>query len=170
MRYRRTETLSSRSPISRMQSRRIIADNRDADPDQLESIGESDAHLPYSLQFWLLLCFDVPSLTYSLFIFYHYLFDSKRRRALHNHLILLIITDVSWTLDSFRHSGRVRFPSPSFCMIWWFFDYSLFISQTGILAWVSIERHLLIFRSHLMSTRRKRVLSHYLPAALLVLY
>ena len=163
-----------------MQPRWINIYDRDTDPDpdQLKTIDESQTHLSYSLQFWLLLGFGVPSLTCSLFIFYYFLFDQTRRRALHNHLILLIIatnilliiTDLSWMLDSLRRSGRVLFPTPAFCMLWWFLDYSLYTIQTVILAWASIERHLLIFHSHLMSTPRKRFLYHYLPPALLVLY
>lgn len=161
-----------------MTLRWFIVHHRDADRHELKSTDQDQADLSHSLQFWLLLGFGVPSLICSLLILCQYLFDQARRRALHNHMvlliimtnILLIITDLAWMLDSFRHSGRVLSPTPAFCMIWWFLDYSLYTTQTVILAWASIERHLLIFHSHLMSTRRKRFLYHYLPPALLVLY
>ena len=163
-----------------MTLRWFITHHRDADRHQLKSTDQDQdqAHLSYSLQFWLLLGLGVPSLICSLLILYQYFFEQTRRRALHNHMILLIITtnillmitDLAWMLDSFRHSGRVFSPTPAFCMTWWFLDYSLYTTQTVILAWASIERHLLIFHSHLMSTRRKRFLYHYLPPTLLILY
>lgn len=138
----------------------------------------SRSQLSYNLQFWILLLFGVPSLICSLFILGNVFYDRAKRNALHNHLIILIIflnliiivTDFSWMLDSLRHSGHVLSATPTFCLIWWFLDYTLYSSQTIILAWASIERHFLIFSSHFMSLRRNRIIYHYLPPMLLLVY
>ncbi|CAF1218519.1 unnamed protein product [Rotaria sp. Silwood1] len=130
------------------------------------------------LQFWLLLIFGVPSLICSLFIIYQYLLDRTRRHALHNHIILLIIlanvilicTDFSWMLDSFRRSGHVLSATPAFCMIWWFLDFSLYNTQTVLLAWASIERHILIFHNKMITTTKQKIFYHYLPPVLILIY
>jgi hypothetical protein len=129
-------------------------------------------------QFWSLLSFGIPSLICSLFIFYQYLSDPIRRHALHNHTILiilmaniiLILTDFSWTLDSLRRPGHVLSSTEAFCMIWWVLDFTSYNTQTIILAWASIERHILIFHRQLISTRKKRFYYHYLPPIILTTY
>jgi hypothetical protein len=73
-------------------------------------------------------------------------------------------------LDSLRRPGHVLSPTPAFCMIWWFFDFTLYNTQTVILAWASIERHILIFHSHLVSTAKKKFYYHYLPLIILLSY
>jgi len=129
-------------------------------------------------QFWCLIIVGVPSLICSLLIFYHYLSDRTRRRGMHNHTILLIIltnvililTDFSWMLDSLRRPGEILSATPSFCMIWWFLDFTLYNTQTIILAWASIQRHILIFHNHLLSTKKRKFYYHYLPPLILILY
>jgi hypothetical protein len=84
--------------------------------------------------------------------------------------IILIITDVSWMLDSLRRPEHVLSATPTFCMIWWFLDFTLYNTQTVILAWASIERHILIFHSKLVLTRKGKILYHYLPPVILIIY
>jgi hypothetical protein len=145
---------------------------------QTKSIDLATPQVSYTLQFWSLLIFGIPSLICSLFIFYRYLSDSTQRHAIHNHTILIIVltniilifTDFSWMLDSLRRPGHVLSATPAFCMIWWFFDFTLYNTQTVILAWASIERHILIFHSHLVSTTKKKFYYHYLPLIILLFY
>jgi hypothetical protein len=135
-------------------------------------------HISTKLQFWSLLIFGIPSLICSLFILYQYLSDPIRRNAVQNHTILIILTsniiliftDFSWTLDSLRRPGHILSATPAFCMIWWFFDFTLYNTQTMILAWASIERHVLIFHSQLISTRKNKFYYHYLPPIILIIY
>lgn len=145
---------------------------------QTRDIDFSTPEISRQLQFWSLLIFGIPSLICSLFLFYKYLFNSIRRHAIHNHSILiiistniiLIVTDFSWMLDSLRHSGHVLSPTKSFCLIWWFLDFTLYSTQTVILAWASIERHILVFHNQILSTPRKRIYYHYLPLIVLLIY
>ena len=134
--------------------------------------------ISHNLQFWLLLFFTIPSLICSLIIIYRYLLNQTMRRGLHNHSILLIIminvfliiTDVSWMLDNLRRSGHVWSPTEAFCLTWWVVDDSLYSLQTVILAWASVERHILIFHSKYLTTKRQQVVYHYLPPGILVFY
>jgi len=143
-----------------------------------KSADVSTPDLSNAFQFWSILSFGVPSLICSLFIFYQYLSDPIRRRALHNHAILIILmanillifTDFSWTLDSLRRPGHVLSATPAFCMSWWVLDFNFYNTQTLILAWASIERHILIFHSHLLLTRKKKFYYHYLPPIILIIY
>ncbi|CAF1562399.1 unnamed protein product [Rotaria magnacalcarata] len=131
-----------------------------------------------TLQFWILLLFGISSLICSLLILYQYALFRKRRRALHNHVILLIIminviiilTDFSWMLDSLRRPGHILSATQEFCMTWWFFDFSLYSVQTILLAWASIERHILIFHNNMVSTTKQKIFFHYLPPALIIIY
>jgi hypothetical protein len=134
--------------------------------------------LSNTFQFWSLLILGISSSICSLFIFYHYLSDPIRRHALHNHVVLIIImaniifilTDLSWTLDSLRRPGHILSSTPAFCMIWWFIDFTLSNTQRVILAWGSIEHHILIFHNTLVSTSKKRFVYHYLPLMILIIY
>jgi hypothetical protein len=73
-------------------------------------------------------------------------------------------------LDNLRQSGRVLFPTPTFCMIWWLIDDISYNIQTVILAWASIERHILIFHSKYVTTKKQKILYHYFPPSILIIY
>ena len=141
--------------------------------------GEMDIpDVSLNIQFWLLLIFTVLSLLCSLIVIYRYLSNQNLRNGLHNHSILLIIiinvlvifTDVSWMLDNLRREGEVWSPTAAFCVIWWILDDTLYGLQTGILAWASIERHILIFHSKYVSTRKQKLLYRCLPPSILIIY
>ncbi|CAF1031121.1 unnamed protein product [Adineta steineri] len=142
-------------------------------------VGEMDiTHVSYNLRFWLLLFFAIFSFICSIFIIYRYLSNRKMRNGLHNHCIvliiiinvLLIVTDIIWTLVSLHNTGRSPSATSSFCLIWWLFDDALYNSQTAILAWASIERHILIFHSKHVTTQKQKLIYHYLPPILLIIY
>lgn len=142
-------------------------------------VGEVDVpDVSNELKFWLLLVFAIFSLVCSLFVIHHHLFNRKVRQGLHNHCILLltianvllIFTDVLWNLISLRRAGHSPISTPAFCVFWWFLDDTLYNVQTSVLAWASIERHILIFNSKLFRTSRQKLLYHYLPPAVLIVY
>ena len=132
----------------------------------------------YAIQFWFLLTFAVLSLLCAVFVVYQYLSSRRMRHALQNHTILslvltniiLICTDIVWMLDGLRHSGRVSIATPNFCLAWWLIDFGLYSMQTVILAWASVERHILIFHSKHLRTKRQKLFYHYLPPMILIVY
>jgi len=137
----------------------------------------SEISWPRTLRFWLLLIFDIPSIICSLFVLYHLLTNRTSRSALHNHtvIILLIIallfqlTDIPWYLDFIRQ-GFVRPKIPTRCLLWWLVDLGFYNTVALILAWTSIERHILVFHNRWISTQKKRFFVHYLPLYILILY
>jgi hypothetical protein len=130
-----------------------------------------------SIRFWSYLIFLIPSIICSLFALYHLLFDRTLRHALNNHVIIVTliigliceVTDYPWLLYYYFHEGMWE-RSFTFCQIWGFIDWGLYITQTVLFAWATIERHILIFHDRWLLTKKKRFFIHYLPLIALLLY
>jgi hypothetical protein len=137
----------------------------------------SGVDFSFSFQFWFLLSFHVPSILCYSIILTHILTQKSQRHALHNHSIVVllfialfvVLFDYSWLIDTLRR-GEVWPQTPAFCEVWWLFDYGFYNACTVVLAWASFERHILVFYSHLMATKRKRILIHYLPLIGILIY
>ncbi|CAF3704886.1 unnamed protein product [Adineta steineri] len=128
-------------------------------------------------RFWMILPFYVPSLICSLFVLYHYITNRTLRQALHNHVIIILLsinlivqlTGIPWNLSYYR----LEYVSPQsqlFCIIWIVVDEGLHISITLFFAWATIERHILIFHDRLVSTKQKIFVYHYFPIILIFCY
>ena len=127
--------------------------------------------------FWSYLIFLIPSIILSLFVLYYLLWNRTLRHALNNHIIIVVlvlnliceVTIYPWILYYRYHDGIWK-RSLVFCEIWTFFDWGFYIAQTVLVAWATIERHVLIFHDRWVSTKNKRLFVHYLPIILLLLY
>ena len=133
--------------------------------------------VPKGLRFWSQLIVLIPSIICSFFVLYHFLFDRNLRRALNNHVFVVIIiigliaelTVYPWKLYNLRLT-EIWIRSPTFCLIWWFINESTYPIQTFLIAWATIERHILIFNDRLMKEKRWRLLLHYFPIIASLLY
>jgi hypothetical protein len=134
--------------------------------------------LPRSVRFWILILFDIPSVICS-FILLIYLFGNRKARcALNNHVIILLIIfglgteliDVPFYLSFIINSGIVKPSIPAICLIWWFVAFCLYNGVQILMAWASIERHLLIFNDSWMRTKRGMFLGHYFPLIVILCY
>jgi len=67
-------------------------------------------------------------------------------------------------------TGVVRPATPALCLIWWFIGFCFYYFIVVLLLFTSIERHILIFHSQMVATKRKRLLFHYLPLFSIVLF
>jgi hypothetical protein len=129
------------------------------------------------LGFWLFFIFDAFAILCSIFVLYHLLAKHTLRQALHNHALILIllfglvyeILDIPLHMQFFS-TGIVRPATPELCRIWWFIDWGFYYTIEVLLLFASIERHILIFHSRMLATRRKRLLIHYLPLLLIILF
>lgn len=127
------------------------------------------------VKFWIFLIGDFIGICSSVFVLNH-LFQKKiYRQALHNHCTILIVALNLFyqTFDIPMHMiyfslGSVHPRSESFCLIWWFIDYSIFFIVVLLVLFSSIEKHLLIFHSNIFISRTKRLLFHYCPLILIV--
>lgn len=132
------------------------------------------------IQFWTILCFQIPSLACTIFLFYHLLVHKNLRKLLHNHVIIILlflaffieVIDNSLYLDAYRHQGKSSFASsPFICLMWLYVDYGFYGAVTIFLAWGSFERHILIFhRQRFLATKMKRITFHYLPLGMITIY
>ena len=130
-----------------------------------------------SVRFWLIVPFEIPSIICSLFVLYHLLFNRILRRALNNHVFIVLLfinltaelTDIAWTVDYYR-TNVVWSATSGFCLLWMYFNEALFIATTMLVAWATIERHILIFHDQWVSNRTKRLAFHYFPLLFLLFY
>ncbi len=133
--------------------------------------------IPDTVRFWSFLLVFIPSFFCSLFVLHHLLFDRVLRNALHNHILIILlficliaeVTFYPWMLY-FYHNKGVWERSLTFCLIWGFLDWPLYVVHTMLFAWATIERHILIFHEGWVCTKKRRFFVHYFPPILLLLY
>ncbi len=126
---------------------------------------------------WLLLIPMIPSILVSIFLLYHLLITPALRKAINNHVIILLLsfgliemlTDVVWLIYYYQN-GIVLSSTPAFCVTWVFALGTLLITISILMAWASMERHILVFYPNWFATKAKRFFFHYLPLAICVVY
>ena len=127
--------------------------------------------------FGLFLFGQVMSIPCYIFMLYHLLAGKKARKALSNHAIVLILIfnlmvltiDLSMTMD-FMRRGIVGSLTPALCLLHQYVTFGVWNGALSLMLWTSIERHILIFHSKLVSTARGRLLFHYMPLLFSALY
>lgn len=137
----------------------------------------SDMGITAPVRFWSYLFLNIASVLCTLFVLYHFLWDSTLRRAIHNHIIIIIliigfiyeITNIPWILYA-NHTGVPLVTSPAFYLIWVFIDYAFYSIQIALFAWAAMERHILIFHDRWLVTRKQRFFVHYLPIVMIIIY
>jgi hypothetical protein len=137
----------------------------------------TDASFSRSVRFWILLVFDVPSLTCSLHLLHCLLSKRAIRLTLNNHIIVLLlltglfiqIIDIPLYLN-FLRLDSVYPRTLAMCIFWWYVETTMYNSTSILVAWFSFQRHILIFHDKHTSTLRKRWLFHYLPTTCLFFY
>ncbi|CAF1063595.1 unnamed protein product [Adineta steineri] len=126
---------------------------------------------------WITLGPLIPSILVSIFNLYHLLSDRALRKALNNHVIILLlcfglIAEVTinvWYIYILQN-GVVPSQTPAFCYVYALLNSSLFIIIYLLMMWAAIERHILVFHANLFKTKRKRLLFHYTPLALCIIW
>ena len=113
-----------------------------------------DIAIPYIGRFWLYLISNILSILCCLFVLFHFLFDRTLRHGLHNHVfIVLIVMCLIWDFTVAPsiinvYLYGVFWPQiPTFCMILKFLDSCIYTSTAKLVAWASVERHILIFHN-----------------------
>lgn len=130
-----------------------------------------------NFKFWSYLIFLIPSFFCTLFVLYVFLFDRNQRRALNNHVLIVLLLTVllcevsmyPWMLYYYLHGTNWKRPY-FFCQIWAFIDWAFYVLQIALFAWTTVERHILIFHDGWLVTVKQRFVLHYLPIILIVTY
>lgn len=137
----------------------------------------SNYDIERTLHFWLFLVSDVFAFICTVFVLYHLISERRLREAVHNHvpIIILLVLVMFEVFDiplhlQFLSTGIVRPSTPALCLIWWFIDWGGYYTITVLLVFASIERHILIFHSQLVATHRKRLIFHYCPLLMVMLF
>ncbi|CAF3789772.1 unnamed protein product [Adineta steineri] len=126
---------------------------------------------------WLLQGFQIPSILVGVFILYYLLMDRALRNALNNHVIIVMIfvglilqcIDVT-ALTYYYRTATVLVSTRAFCFTWAIIHDIGVVGTINLVAWASIERHILIFHPNLVRTRTKRFFLHYLPLIICMMF
>ncbi|CAF1494157.1 unnamed protein product [Adineta ricciae] len=129
------------------------------------------------IRFILFLTLQIPSIICSLYIFVQYATRSNLRQSIHHHIVLVLLCSsflfvaipVSAS-EAFFFTATVRPASYLFCSIWTWVHYTTNIANLILMSFSCIERHLLIFRLNPLRTRFRRIVYHYIPIVLCLLY
>ena len=131
----------------------------------------------YRVKFSVFLLLQIPASLLSLFIFAFFIKHRHLMRAPHQRALLLLLlvnfVQLSVTLPltvHFYHLGSIVPASPIFCTWWTFVEFSLYVTSEYLMATISVQRHMLVFHSHALRVRWKRVSLHHLPLLVCLVY
>ncbi len=140
-------------------------------------ISEDSKVVLHRVKFLILIILEIPSIVLYLFIFAYVVTHRSFLKTPQNQalFILLLVNFIEASCDlpmviHFYHFGRVNPATAAYCIWWTFFEYTLSVSSEFLMATISIQRHMLIFNSHMLRIRKKRFLLHHLPLLLCVVY
>ena len=146
-----------------------MSENNDTTP----SDAATASGLTHSIKFAVLISLEFPSIFISLLIFGYFGYYRRTRITDYNHSMLLlllinflqVLVDLPMPINFFRLNGLVRPATSAFCTWWIWFEFSLNTTSGVLMAWISFERHILIFHRHLIRTQGtwKRRLFHIFP-------
>ena len=132
-----------------------------------------------TIEFILLLTIEICSIICTLFLLIYISFhwQSMITKALCNHAILLLIIvsllyitlDLPFTIKSY-YLGYDTPLTPSFCLFWYWIDYTLVCISLLLIATASVQRYFFLFKTHLLRIRRTRWILHYIPLIICIVY
>ena len=132
-----------------------------------------------SVEFILLLIVEIPSMCCTLLILIYFVLHCRTMitKALRNHVILLLtimsFLYISFDLPFTINSYRLNFDQPrtkSFCLWWYWLDYVLVVGSLLLAATASVQRHVLIFNFQFFHRKSLRIVFHYCPLIICILY
>jgi hypothetical protein len=120
---------------------------------------------------------EFPSVSIAIYILYKFFCSHEIRSRLNNHSIIALVfvafieltTELPITLQ-FLSSGHVQPKTKGFCLFWIWYNFSLQSINLFLMAWISIERHILIFHSNLIQTSIGKLKWHYIPLMFSIIY
>lgn len=132
--------------------------------------------LTYSIKFAVLMALEIPSILVSLLIFIYFGTSRAARSMDQNHSILVLLainflqvtTDLPVPMSFFQTNGHVQPATSAFCTWWTWYEFSLNTVNGHLMAWICIERYIVIFHSNFVRNLAawKRRVFHFAPLAL----
>ncbi|CAF3369141.1 unnamed protein product [Rotaria sp. Silwood1] len=130
------------------------------------------------IKFAILLPCQILSIICSLFLFVNIICrPSKLIKPIRNHFILPLLitsfiqvtTELSM-VENYLHTGIVRPSTYAYCLFFNWYEFSLNGISLFVMLWASIERHIIILSRSVFQIRWKRIVFHYLPLCIAILY
>jgi hypothetical protein len=138
---------------------------------------EDDKFVLHHVKFLILISLQIPSILLSILIFTFFFTHRTVLRNLQNQalLVLLVVNFVQVTCDlpmpiQFYRLGYISPATAAYCTWWTFFEFSLNVASEYLMGAISIQRHMLVFKSRLLQVRWKRFLFYHFPLLFCVLY
>ena len=130
------------------------------------------------VKFLLLIILEIPAVLMSISIIIYFILNRSVRLKFKNHIwLVLVILNISQLLlllplpIRYYQWDHVWLETASFCTWWSWFEYSTNTASLILMAWASIERHLMIFYfSIFLRLKWKRWAFHYLPILFCLLW
>ena len=129
------------------------------------------------VKFGIFLTLQIPSVSCSLYLFSQYATRQNLRQSIYNHVVIVLLCNnflfVAIPLpfsEAFFFTSHVRPESNLFCAFWTWIHYSNDISNLMLMAFACAERHWLLFRFNPMRSQRSRLLYHYTPITMCMIY
>jgi hypothetical protein len=120
---------------------------------------------------------QIPSFMCAVQILLRFAQKNSPLRSLQNHLLICLLIVSVWTITidiSFTQvylwTGFVLIQTPWACICYNISYLTMTALNRVLMAFMTIERHFLVFRPQLYRTHRSRCLIHYLPIVLIILF
>ncbi|CAF0966218.1 unnamed protein product [Rotaria sordida] len=114
--------------------------------------------------------FQIPSFCCAMIIFFKFLEKTSPLRRLQNQLLMYLLIFATCTIiielpntQKFLWTGSVTIQRYWFCYFWNILFSAMATLNRALTAFMSIERHFLVFHPHIYRTSRSRFLFHYSP-------
>ncbi|CAF4568405.1 unnamed protein product [Rotaria sp. Silwood2] len=125
-----------------------------------------------------MLVFEFPACFFSILIFAHLALNHEARSQFKNHGWLVLITTnfMQLLIDlpmpmSYYYMEIVWPASDAYCVWWTWFEFSINTIGLFLMAWISIERHVLVFQPRAIQHKTwKKWIFHFVPIILCLIW
>ncbi|CAM4848742.1 unnamed protein product [Rotaria magnacalcarata] len=155
-----------------------MSDNQYSNNSDNNSSGSSsNGGLSLVARFRILLPFNIVSTISTFIVLFHIFINRRARTNIKNHIFIILLIfgltvqliDVPLYLNFIVH-GAVVPATPVTCLTWKFVDTGLYIGLICLMGWMAFERHIIVFHERLLATRKRRIIIHYIPISIIILY
>ncbi|UJR11053.1 hypothetical protein I4U23_015237 [Adineta vaga] len=144
---------------------------------QTDIVVDQTSEFLYHTKFLLLITFYAPAMILSFLIFTFFITNRAELINFQNHslFILFIINFLQLSTNMpmsihFYYFHSVHPATVEYCTWWTFTLFSFSVISEFLMATISIQRHLFVFRLHLFQHHIKRYIFYYLPLILCITY
>ncbi|CAF0785015.1 unnamed protein product [Adineta steineri] len=137
----------------------------------------NNRYLIHRIKFFVVLFLEISAIILFLLIFLFFITNRRYLNKLQNQalLILFIVNFIQLSLGipilmHFLRFSRVTPETSIYCKTWMYIESTLDAANEFLVAVISIQRHILIFRPNLLNIRFKLYLLYYLPLLFCIIY